>query len=862
MSASAGLNRTTFTTSRLLEFCSSKELTAQTGHEPDDWPLVIIKELVDNALDACEEAGVAPVIHVTVARGKIRVRDNGPGIPPETVASILDFTTRTSSREAYVAPDRGRQGNAGKTIVAMPFALSGEEGRVEIVARGIRHEITFTVDRIAQEPVIDHQRHRLEGTSVRSGTTVTVHWPESSWSDLEDVGRHFLPMVERFAHLNPHLTMYATWADRDRFDQHERLTRRATAPDYTKWTPASPTCPHWYRRAELERLIGAFLTHDRQHKSVRLLRDFLAEFHGLAGTAKRKVILDAVGLQRAPLERLLLDGSSEFDRDLVERLLAAMQATARPVKPGALGPLGEANVRLSFERYGADLSTFSYKVLKGVGAGVPWLAEAAFAYRPPDSNRRALLCGINWSPALRTQDDPFGLGAQLSENYCYDSEPVVVLAHLICPRPEFRDRGKSSLAWHSPGFTSIREAVATVTAAWSKQRKSEIRNTKLARNRLERMQRQQVREVSLKDLVLRYLPRVIPQVSDDGRLSFTQRDLFYAVRPLVQQEHDKPIKYSYFKALLTDIEAEQGEIAGLLREPRGSLYHPHLRQTIPLSTESVAAYRRPFWTFNKIVYIEKAGTQKNLIETGWPEEHDCAIANTGGYTTRAVKDLFDLLATSSEPVTVFCAHDADAAGTMIYHTLINETKARGARKIEVVNLGLEPWEGVALGLEIEEVEGTDRNRPVAPYVAEHDGEWRSWLAARDCDSWAGWLQSYRIELNAMLPGDRIAWMTGKIEQYPPRKVIPPEFVLHTQRVSAARGVITEELLERARIDERTKEILDRIEWRNPHRTSEVTRRYLERPGERRESWTRPMSLAGKKLAKRTIARLDAKDEMP
>jgi hypothetical protein len=99
MSARAVLNRTTFTTSRLLEFCSRKELVAQTGHEPDDWPLVIIKELVDNSLDSCEEASVAPVIHVTVARGMIRVRDNGPGIPPDTIASILDFTTRTSSRE-------------------------------------------------------------------------------------------------------------------------------------------------------------------------------------------------------------------------------------------------------------------------------------------------------------------------------------------------------------------------------------------------------------------------------------------------------------------------------------------------------------------------------------------------------------------------------------------------------------------------------------------------------------------------------------------------------------------------------------------------------------------------------------------
>ncbi len=31
-----------------------------------DWPLVVVKELSDNALDACEETGVAPVISVTV----------------------------------------------------------------------------------------------------------------------------------------------------------------------------------------------------------------------------------------------------------------------------------------------------------------------------------------------------------------------------------------------------------------------------------------------------------------------------------------------------------------------------------------------------------------------------------------------------------------------------------------------------------------------------------------------------------------------------------------------------------------------------------------------------------------------------
>ena len=56
----ATLQRTTFETSRLLDFCSEKELTAQTGHDREQWPLVVLKELLDNALDSCEEAGGTP----------------------------------------------------------------------------------------------------------------------------------------------------------------------------------------------------------------------------------------------------------------------------------------------------------------------------------------------------------------------------------------------------------------------------------------------------------------------------------------------------------------------------------------------------------------------------------------------------------------------------------------------------------------------------------------------------------------------------------------------------------------------------------------------------------------------------------
>jgi DNA topoisomerase VI subunit B len=167
MSAPAALDRLIFQTSRLTEFCSEKELTTQTGHASDDWPLVILKELVDNALDACEEAGAAPVIHVEVSDAEIAVFDNGPGIAPETVVGILDYNTRTSSREAYCSPTRGAQGNALKTLLGMPFALDGERGETTIESQGVAHRITISIDPIRQEPRLVRV---CEDGSVKSGT--------------------------------------------------------------------------------------------------------------------------------------------------------------------------------------------------------------------------------------------------------------------------------------------------------------------------------------------------------------------------------------------------------------------------------------------------------------------------------------------------------------------------------------------------------------------------------------------------------------------------------------------------------------------------------------------------------------------
>src|SRR5215207_2722454 len=148
----AKLERTTFETSRAAEYFDARELQSMTGQPQHGFASVALKELVDNALDACETAGLEPEISVRVNedteenRIHITVMDNGPGIPPKVVDKVLDYSVRVSDKAAYRSPTRGAQGNALKTVVGIPYALGCKDDPVVIWGGGVRHEIQPWID--------------------------------------------------------------------------------------------------------------------------------------------------------------------------------------------------------------------------------------------------------------------------------------------------------------------------------------------------------------------------------------------------------------------------------------------------------------------------------------------------------------------------------------------------------------------------------------------------------------------------------------------------------------------------------------------------------------------------------------------
>jgi Histidine kinase-, DNA gyrase B-, and HSP90-like ATPase len=320
------LQRVAFQTSRLAEFCSQKELVVQTGQSVADWPMVILKELVDNALDACEEAKIAPEITIKVSTetGEIIIADNGPGIPPDTVENVLDFTSRVSSREAYVSPTRDAQGNALKTVIAMAFALDGHRGVTVIEAHGQAHRIIFEMDPVRREPRVLRE---ISSSVVQIGTRITVRWPDSASSVLEDAEAQFVQIAGGFTSFNPHLSLSVRW------NGHEFVKIPATDPGWRKWRACDPTSAHWYDVERFGRYMAAHIARDQDQDRVgRTVAEFVAELRGLSRSDKRKLVL-----AEAEASGVSLADFFEGGPDKIKRLLTAAKSKPSRSTPGIWG---------------------------------------------------------------------------------------------------------------------------------------------------------------------------------------------------------------------------------------------------------------------------------------------------------------------------------------------------------------------------------------------------------------------------------------------------------------------------------------------------------------------------------------------
>ena len=492
--------------------------------------------------------------------------------------------------------------------------------------------------------------------------------------------------------------------------------------------------PFWYDAVQFHELL---LAHGQQP-----LRSLIAQLDGCTG-GKAGEIVTAAGLDRM--------ACASVNRSQATGLLEAARKHARPVSPERLGCVG----RDAYPQHYHAIARSNVLVgSTAPQANIPFVVEA-WAKKTAEKGDIRLAMMVNRTPItgeIKTYrgDDKdiclFGCGLSHAVVESPKKGSYDIRVNLITPYCPITSDGKA------PDLRPFVPAIgAAIAAATKKAQRAAPKE----------------RRVSQKDVVLDNLDDAIANASGDGEFRFNERQIFYQLRPIVLEQTGQPLLIGNFKAIITDYENEHGEVAGMYREPRGSIYHPHRGETIPLGTLMVEDYERPLWTFNKLFYIEKEGFSEALKDSRWPERHDCALISSKGFSTRAARDLVDKLAEHNEPVTVFCVHDADGYGTMIFQTFQEATKARGARKITIVNLGLEPWEAIADGLEVEDVEQGEKRKPVADYVLERG----------DGKRWEKWLQTHRVELNAMTTPQFITWLDRKMAEHGDGKLVPPSDVV-------------------------------------------------------------------------------------
>ncbi len=186
--------------------------------------LTTIKEAVDNSLDACEEAGILPELHVEVhdlglearkqdaeltkgeGRFLVVVQDSGPGIVKAQVPKIFGKLLY-GSKFHRLKQARGQQG-IGISAAAMYGQLTtGKPIRVTSrVGKGkVAHVFDIQIDTRKNEPVVTHDEtlsswHQDHGTRVE--LEIVANWQQ---------GQRFVNRyIEHTALANPHAMIHYT----------------------------------------------------------------------------------------------------------------------------------------------------------------------------------------------------------------------------------------------------------------------------------------------------------------------------------------------------------------------------------------------------------------------------------------------------------------------------------------------------------------------------------------------------------------------------------------------------------------------------------------------------------------------------
>lgn len=405
--------------------------------------LTTVKEAVDNALDACEEAGILPNIYVRVlqlaeTRFKIIIRDNGPGIVRRQIENIFGKLLY-GSKFHRMKMSRGQQGIGisaagmyGLMTTGKPLLIISKTGK-----RKPAHEVQLKIDTQKNRPVVvsDTEHPEDDGRFADGhGTEVQIELEGRYLKGRQSIDEY----LEQTAIANPHTEItYVTPSE-------ETLV----FPRSVEELPAEPKeiKPH-PKGIELGTLLQMLERTDAQQLGAFLQSDFCR-----VSLNKASEICEKAGLtNRTWISRI---GHAEAEQ--VYRAIQDVKIQAPPTN--CLAPIGsKALLAGLLKEVKAEFYTASTRP-PAVYRGNPFQIEVGLAYggQLPGEDVARVIRFANRVPLLYQQSACSSFKAVLEtgwRNYGLSQPrgslphgPLVIMIHMASVWVPFTSESKEAIA--------------------------------------------------------------------------------------------------------------------------------------------------------------------------------------------------------------------------------------------------------------------------------------------------------------------------------------------------------------------------------------------------------------------------------
>jgi hypothetical protein len=735
-----------FSFNREFDFVRLDGLQRAAGRPAHEWDLYIVKELVDNALDADEtlwrdDPAHFPRVDIRMEYIPIPERQaqqlyiqvgNRAMFPVAQIEDIFATGWYTSRKAFMKGLTRGSLGNALKTLLGIPYVLRNRVASdwkpdlkpMAIICGGKeflpRYEVNSTTQTIQFK--CDSSDVRFpEGTIFRVGLD---HFEQEMPRTLAQVAL----LAQQYRLCNPHAEF--TWSVE--IGGEEWQVQHAPVAGWSgKFLGVAPI--QWYSHTAFQDLLGALYRKQFGERPEGLLpveaicRCF-AGFDVTASTdrATRKCI-DAIAEScgRTGLTR------SEIETQAASRLYRALCDHSARFDSNLLGRLGADHVRGMIRDAFPTEGEILYEVATDPGndPDTPFVIEVVAA-RLKDNDQdgqRQIWTAINFAP---TYGDPFlsrwlrapvqpdkpvlGLRGLLDAYDVRDNSPVALFLHLVCPTIEHSEFSKTEIN-HLPFKQILGEVLDKLLTGLKRSREEE--------------------ELRLEQAVFKVLDAIMGELKEDERFVFDQ--LLERLRARLSQDAalanwlERPEAVGRLQAYIASYQTRNTVLSQHVARPAAATVslplHPD--RHVSVLVEHFSADLAAHYHVNKLLYLQARELEPVVIENGWLCRMDMALIRTPSGLDELRQALVQCAAASPLPILVL--HNADEQGQAAVDQARRWLEERHLSNAVVVDVGLGT---------------TEDNVGTAPrrLVEMMSGELVAWLLAR--------LQALRIPVKA-IPGD-------------------------------------------------------------------------------------------------------------